>query len=303
MIKLLYAKDCIWEFDFIINDALMDISLDIEYFETKDILKLIERPELIENCIIVINIYAYKNYNDTLNTIKYLKPLIIFYLSDETGLEPETELEKYTKLFFRQYNFPKYNYANYSYQLPLGYPNKYLIGQRTLDITPKTKKMDERIYNCSFIGSMKSDRQHMINVFTNNMEKTNIKIVNNPWIIDKLPISPQESFDIYNNSKFIPVGRGNVSLDCFRIYEAIIAGAIPIIVGSQTEIKNTFNFNSEIPPIIYAESWENAVAICNSLLLQPNELQNLQNNLIIWWHNQITFINQTIKSLLPEHHL
>ena len=39
--------------------------------------------------------------------------------------------------------------------------------------------------------------------------------------------------NIYSQSIFVFNGRGNVFLDCFRLYEAIIAGAIPVIVGEK----------------------------------------------------------------------
>ena len=55
-------------------------------------------------------------------------------------------------------------------------------------------------------------------------------------------IKPYELFDLYRESLFVPIGRGNISLDCFRIYEAIVAGAIPVMCGTNQEIEMTFNF-------------------------------------------------------------
>jgi hypothetical protein len=33
---------------------------------------------------------------------------------------------------------------------------------------------------------------------------------------------------VYNSSKFVVVGRGHSNLDCFRIYESIVGGALPV---------------------------------------------------------------------------
>jgi hypothetical protein len=134
----------------------------------------------------------------------------------------------------------------------------------------------------------------MTNVFKNNMQNTNFIFVNNNWDINNLPCPPQKCFEIYNNSIFVICGRGNASLDCFRIYETIVAGAIPVIVGSNKEIENTFYYNNNIPPFIYDDTWEKVVVKCNDLLNNYEKLQEIQNNLLLWWNNQILFINNLI---------
>jgi len=84
------------------------------------------------------------------------------------------------------------------------------------------------------------------------------------------------------------------NLDCFRIYEAIVAGAIPVIVGSSYEITNTFNYDNNIPPFIYDETWEKVVIKCTNLLNDVEELQKIQDNLITWWDNKILSIQKLI---------
>eukprot|EP00170_Pyropia_yezoensis_P005769 contig_23458_g5787 len=39
---------------------------------------------------------------------------------------------------------------------------------------------------------------------------------------------------------FVPNSHGNVVLDCFRLYEASMAGAIPVIVASAAEFRTNF---------------------------------------------------------------
>jgi hypothetical protein len=91
-------------------------------------------------------------------------------------------------------------------------------------------------------------------------------------------------------------GRGNCSLDCFRIYEAIVAGAIPVIVGGQDEINRTFYYNNCLPPLLYFSSWEEAVLQCNKLLLEPEVLQKRQDDLLSWWHGQMASIHSLIQA-------
>jgi hypothetical protein len=289
--KLLYTEHSLWEFDFIKNDIFHTIPIEVEMINRTNLNTLLDRTDIIENCVIVANDIF--NFNDLLTVVKYIKPIAIFYSSDETGKQPFiTELDKYTKFFFRQYNHKHYRYSKNNYQFPLGYATNYLNGKNSSSIVPRLMK--DRTINCSFIGSNKSDREHMANVFRHHMSNTNIIFVNNNWNISDLPYSPEKCYNIYNDSIFIVNGRGNCSLDCFRIYEAIVAGAIPIIVGSYDEIQTTFHYNNDIPPFIYDESWEKVVVKCNNLLADSASLQKIQDELLLWWKRQTEFIVHSI---------
>jgi hypothetical protein len=79
-----------------------------------------------------------------------------------------------------------------------------------------------------------------------------------------------------------------------------VAGAIPVVVGSLQEINTTFFYNNDIPPFIHEESWENAVIKCNALLNDYDKLQQMQNDLLLWWKNRILLINNSITSVISE---
>jgi len=296
--KFLYLQDMTWELDYLKNEILCDVeNLEIEFFKKDTFKNFLKRTDIIENNILAIN--AICDIKDIIEVVKYTKPIAIFYLSDEKGDNSKMiDLEKYTKLLFRQYNFNHYNYSKNNYQIPLGYSNSFLKGMPA--ISTKRRKMNERRFNASFIGAKKSDRLHMSNVFKEKMTKTNINFVENKWDITKLPYSPQDCFDIYNKSIFVICGRGNSSLDCFRVYEAIVAGAIPIVVGPNQEINVTFKYNNKKPPIIYANNWESAVDKCNSLLNNPNKLQDMQNELLKWWTTEINSYKELLANVMKN---
>jgi hypothetical protein len=217
-----------------------------------------------------------------------LKPNVIIFLSDESGTYPNLmKLEKFTRLFLRNYNHPQYNYASNNLQLPLGYVSNFLASK-------SLKKINQRSINCSFIGEQKSDRLEMYNTFKKNMTNTKIEFTNNSWNLENLKWTPHQLFELYNDSIFVINGRGNCSLDCFRIYESTSAGAIPVIVGDPKEIKNTFFYNDNIPPLLFFNSWQQAVESCNSLLENPQQLQEIQNNLQLWWKNILVTLKQKI---------
>ena len=291
MLKLFYLENNTWEYDFIINDLLRNIDIDIEIINPSNILSIANQKEYIEKNIIVINNFC--KFEEVYYVVKNLRPIITFYLSDEFGTNPNMViLDKYTKLLFRQYNHKNYNYNLNNYHLPLGYSKYFLNNKHSIEIIPK--KIKERTTNCSFIGTLKSDRYIMIETCKEKMKNTKLIVTNNNWDIDNLSYSPQKCFEIYNDSIFVICGRGNYSLNCFRIYEAIVAGAIPVTIGSKEEIEKEFTYTTGIIPLIYDKSWEDVINKCNILLENIEELQKIQDELLIWWKNEINDINSLI---------
>ena len=172
---------------------------------------------------------------------------------------------------------------------------KHFLNQRSsFDIS--LKPLSLRKISASFVGELKSDRQHMCNIFE-NLENSLIKTVRNRWDISALPVSPKELFDIYSDSIFVLIGRGNVSLDCFRIYEAVVCGALPIIVGSQKEIHNVFFYNNS-PPFLFFDSWEIAIEECKILMRDRKKLDEKQEIITQWWRTTILNLQNKVNSVL-----
>jgi hypothetical protein len=297
--KLLYPEECTWELDYIKEITGFNCNSDLETYNINNCKLLLEREDIVSNCLFVMSVLFY-DINNMEEIVKKIQPLVIFSLSDERGIfQKYNDLEKYTKLFLRQYNHKSYNYSSHNIQIPLGYVSNFLPSNNN-NIVTDIKPINERKVNCSFIGAKKSDREHMCNVFEKNMDNTIIVFVNNNWNIEKLPITPNKLFTLYNNSIFIIIGRGNISLDCFRIYEAIVAGAIPVIVGEEEEIDITFYYSGCKPPFVYSDTWENAVSVCNNLLHEPELLQEKQDKILEWWANQITNIKNIITQTIHQ---
>jgi hypothetical protein len=183
------------------------------------------------------------------------------------------------------------------FQIPIGYASGYTNGNSSLTLS--TKPSTERKYISAFIGSYKSDRKEMCSIFESNFSSTYMKDVSNTWDISTVQIPPSKIFEIYSDSTFVPVGRGNSSLECFRIYEAIVAGAIPVIVGSMEEVNHTFFYNgSGTPPFLFAPTWNEAVIRCKEYLSSPQELLALQEKNRMWWRTMLSSIQEKIQHAL-----
>jgi hypothetical protein len=213
----------------------------------------------------------------------------VIHLSDEWGQSPEfSDIALCTPLYIRQYSHASYEDTNPpAIQIPLGYMHGMLGADTSLTVT--TPRIDERTYEWAFVGALKHDRAHMVATFKARLGHMKGIHTNG--------LTPPEMYDIYKKAVFVLSGRGNVTLDCFRIYEAIIAGAIPVIVGSEEEIGATFRYAAGRIPCVYATSWEGAATKCAALLSAPGQLQNMQDELRVWWKSQIAYLREKILSI------
>jgi len=282
-VTLLYDKNAYWEVDYI-NLLLEKCDIKKMHVSVSELIAMNDES-IINNNILVFSTNEYP-FNVIYPIVLRIKPLIIIQLSEEWGGRAEyMRLADHTKLYIRQYNKKDYpiNKPN-MIQLPLGYMSKMF------DSNPLNSKLipiTERKLTWSFIGRIKSDRQEMIDKF---------RIFDN-YIIDN-NISSDKMTRIYEDSIFVPNGRGNVTLDCFRLYEAVFCGAVPIVVGDEEEINITFWYNNNKPPFIYELSWDNAVIKCRYLLENKDKLKETQDNIFRWLKDYLEDLQIKIKNIL-----
>lgn len=278
-------REDLWEYDYIVDDLLPKGNKQIKFVSFYN-LKETEEPcdVFVYSCRDPKNYHwgFMPSYGQVLNAVKKFNPKIIIQLSDEFEKENNNihnELGNYCKLFLRNYHHPSYTYTSNTLIFPLGYTNDC------------SQNISSKKYDWSFIGEIKSDREEMINTFS--------KLSNN--FIGK-DINKKEMCQIYSETHFVPCGRGNSSLDCFRLYEASMNGAIPVVVGSRDEIETTFCYD-EVPPFIFSNSWQNALMICQDLLSNKIRLTERRNQVLEWWNNTVSKIQKEIKITLEDNKL
>ncbi len=276
--NVLWQEDIKWELDYVKNDLFRGIPLNITYFD-------LHRQGAPEHAQVMVFNHKFRDKR----LVKRIRPDIIILLSEKEGGKPYTlKVAKYCKLFLHAYNH-EYNYPKNSLQIPLGYISNY--------VSFRVKPIIERGYNIAFVGDIKnSDRIIMRREFQ-KLGNAIFETGKNCWMLERQYISPQEMFEIYNNAIFVPVGRGYRSLDCFRIYEAILAGAIPILVGEKKEMELTFHYNGDSPNLLFFDSWEIASAECKKMLSNKEKLQDMQRDLLDWYERTIKKINTRIRAI------
>lgn len=312
-------REEVWEYDFIMKEILpKDVEKSIHYRSLDQIRESDETFDVfVYSCREPSNYFwgYMPTYEDALECVLKTKPKIIIQLSDEYAHEDlaiHNELAQHCKLFLRQHNHqeirnkqfgtPIYEYDNLIH-MPLGYLNDTPVEKARI-LPP-----EERKYNWSFVGKIENkdwqfcfydydkqewvsscDRGEMMDVFTSSVPN---------YFFQEQGISKEELIELYSDSIFVPCGRGNTSMNCFRHYECTVCGAIPVSVYHYPEeIDIIFKYDADPVPWIFASSWKEAAEKCNQLLQEPEKLKELQVKNLNWWNQVMSNIRSRVESVL-----
>lgn len=280
ILRILYDINASWEIDYI-----HEIFSEHDFIFTPMTKENFENPKnytYYKNIIVVfsVNVIPYKVLENFLKTIN---PLGIVILSDEYGVLNKYHhgLHKYSKFTLRNYFYRDYDDKDNIFHFPLGYISGFIDSKSTnIDI----KKSSERSIKWSFVGNIKNiERYEMIEKF---------KKLDNYYIDDSL--HPSKMSKIYLNSIFVPNGKGNTNLDCFRLYEASICGAIPVVVCKDIEIWKKI----DNPPWIFASDWDEAISKCEQICQNEQDLNKKQSEVINWWKNNMKNLKLFLKKYI-----
>ncbi|MHC4134254.1 MAG: exostosin domain-containing protein [Planctomycetota bacterium] len=142
----------------------------------------------------------------------------VIHLSDERSRSP---LSFYADAAFvyRNYFRPEALRFPHCRYFALGYKSGF-----TRDLT--VRDMDSRKYTWAFAGQVKTSRAAMIRS-AQRIPGGHAHITRS--FADPEGLDVGSYADLLSNTVFALCPRGNVSVDCFRVYEALEAGAIPVI--------------------------------------------------------------------------
>ena len=104
--------------------------------------------------------------------------------------------------------------------------------------------------------------------------------------------------DVLRNSSFSVNGRGWVNLDCFRLYESTVNGAIPIVVRSREELTYAFGMFQTKPPWVFAGSWPQARDIVEQVLKNQSDIRERQILLLKWWESEILHVQSVVNEVV-----
>ncbi len=115
---------------------------------------------------------------------------------------------------------------------------------------------------------------------------------------DPHSLSASEVKSVYSNSIFVPCPRGNDSLDSFRVWEALEAGALPIVEKDEGDYFRQLlgsNCLIQAPP-----DWSGVAADIEALLKSRGALDQVYHDTMKWWEEYKKSLKSSVSlSLSP----
>lgn len=125
-----------------------------------------------------------------------------------------------------------------------------------------------------------------------------LKLLPGPHFLGDANISARDMAATLRHTLFAPGGRGHAVLDTTRLLDASACGAIPVVVGSDSELANTFKHYHN-PPWLLSQSWSHARQEMQKLLAMPPQvLIDRRNKVLLWWRDIVLSIRHNISDAL-----
>jgi len=230
-------------------------------------------------------------YNLTIDINKYLQihgyNYGLIHLSDEY-YKDSTEHYSLVKFVLRNYfKDCESKVLNFPLGWMQGYPNNF---------SEKTVFDRKRVW--AFAGQIEGrpTRQSMIEAMS-NVEGGTHYYRRNGEVVGEFrgyTLNPQQMGELYNDSIFVLSPRGNWNQDCFRLTEALQAGALPIVEKSDYW-NQMFGKNH---PLLQVCDWSAAPKLIEGLLHNKNELENLRCKTSLWWNIYCRNLKTKIANML-----
>ena len=143
----------------------------------------------------------------------------LFHLGDEYYQESTSFYKDFDFIFRQYYKSEAHRKHDHCYYLPIGYKSDFI---ENLNPTP----IESRDYLWSFAGHLKGSRYSMMK---HASAIPGGKCFTTTQWNDPNGLTTESYAALLSNTKFSLCPMGNYSVDCFRVYESLEAGTIPIV--------------------------------------------------------------------------
>ncbi len=287
-----------------------------------------ENEACVDNAIIVANLSqaffkegreAQKKYREERQQFySYIKrfraagmKVGLFHLGDEFYRESTSFYQDLDFVFRQYYKAEDHQKYQHCYYLPIGYKSGFC--QEIVD-----RPIAQREHLWSFAGHLKGTRFEMLR---SAQKIPGGKFHTTQQWNDPNGLNTQQYAELLSNTTFSLSPMGNYSIDCFRVYESLEAGAIPIIeakgmrqalavllnpqlivkYGSRDRnfwLRNYRYWEKAIPgdfpcPLIY--NWRDLEAVISSIDVEQSS-EKIQR----WWKDYKKSLNQLVQLTIKD---
>jgi hypothetical protein len=195
-------------------------------------------------------------------------------------------VDTYTRVSFGVrvgFGAAKYQEAKNLLVVPLGAPNNF--------VRPESPKpIHGRPFSWAFLGDVKNESRRKMVEFLESVGGEHFLHTTSGWeSVDAL--RGKRYSDVLADAVFAPSPPANVHLECYRTYEVLECGAIPVV--------NTAYYCDEFeaPFPVVASDWSDAPQILNRFLDDPAALGRLDEQTRRWWDDVKRTYPERIRAL------
>jgi len=146
---------------------------------------------------------------------------------------------------------------------------------------------EPRPHAWSFAGGMRDNRRSCINLFKEIEPHELVIETGNSFNAPATGLPTDKYRELMLKSKFVLSPTGNVSVDCFRLYEALECGCVPIALPNTEfqpyEPSYWHKLFGEEPPFVCERTWELNLARVKKLLADPEEYERVRMKCVEFW--------------------
>lgn len=207
---------------------------------------------------------------ELLQRVENTPGVVLFHVSDEWYRSP-LEVYRHFSHVIRNYQHPALNHDGIT-QIPLGPCRDVRMEGRLLPAS-------ERKHVWSFAGQVTATRAVMMECLR-PLQPQYLRTTAGVQASQPM-LEPDEYRTLLHESAFVPCPMGNVNLESFRLYEALDAGAVPII-----ERRPWLDYYTRLlgpHPLPSVNTWHQAAGVMRSLLSDKDALDRKQQEIQEWW--------------------
>jgi len=226
-----------------------------------------------------------KDVEDWLGSYTEVKPFL-FHLSDEF-CDSDISIYKHSaiKKVFRNYWRPG-AISEKTIHLPLGY---YKFD------TAESKPLSERPYTWSFAGAMDRPKRKEILSVLEGLNLTS-KIHKTPTFGSKADLSESDYLNLLRETKLVPCLPGFANAECFRFYESLECGAMPVVyIDEKKSYENILKGPATAPILGLAEhSWNRVKDVAEDSETLVRGHAKIQQ----WWKDHKEYLKSLVRGVI-----
>ncbi|HCN78222.1 MAG TPA: hypothetical protein DIT13_13630 [Verrucomicrobiales bacterium] len=213
--------------------------------------------------------------------------VVLFHVSDEWFRSP-LEVYRHFSHVIRSYHHTALELPGIT-QIPLGPCRDVRMGG-------KPRLSSERQFVWSFAGQVTATRSSMMECLR-DMQPNSLRVTAGAPAAQTM-LEPGAYRELLRESVFVPCPMGNVNLDSFRLYEALDAGALPIV-----ERRPWLDYFTRLlgnHPLPSVTSWRHAAVLMRSFVRDKEALDRKQAEIQDWWERVQCRLGFKLAEVLQE---